>query len=71
MFQERGIQPSSGILLVDVRTGDIAHNAIFEDPSRQIAGVALIRGCREAALLGAKDPKTDPLITVKPPKAAA
>ena len=71
IFLKRGIQPASGVLVVDVRTGDIAHNAIFEDPCHQVSGVSLIRGCREAATLGADDSKIDPLITLKQPKAAA
>lgn len=67
-FGNRGIKPFSGVLLVDTRTGDIAHNARFENSLNQISSVAVIPRTQSAVALGPHDEKLAPLVTFRRPK---
>ena len=64
-FASRGIKPFSGVLLVDTRTGDIAHNARFENSMKQVTGVAVITRTHAAVALGPHDEKLAPLVTLR------
>ncbi len=64
-FASRGIKPFCGLLLVDTRTGDIAHNARFENSMKQVTSVAVITRTHGAVALGAADEKHFPLVTLR------
>lgn len=64
-FASRGIKPYAGVLLVDTRTGDIAHNVRFENYPKHLTGVAVVPRTRAAVALGPLDPKLAPLVTFR------
>jgi len=65
MFARRKVRPFSGVVLVDLRTGDIAHHATFEDSEVEVAAVAVLAGCPGAMAFGPEVDKLDPLFTIK------
>lgn len=71
MFAERKVSPLSGVVLVDLRTGDIAHHAFLENSEVEVHGVAVLPGCSGAMAFGPEVDKLDTLLTVKRPEAGA
>lgn len=64
--------PFSGVLLVDLRSGDIAHHAYSETQGVEFNGVAVLPGCPMAMGVTAESPGIDKLITLpRPPEAVA
>lgn len=64
-FASRGIQPFAGLLLVDLRSGDIAHNARFDQTIKRVDSVAVLPGVTNAFVLGPNDEKLDSLVTIR------
>jgi uncharacterized protein (TIGR03032 family) len=67
LFAERKVSPLSGVVLVDLRTGDVAHHAFFENKDVEVHAVAVLPGCRGAMAFGPDLDKLDNLLTVKKP----
>lgn len=65
MFAERKVSPLSGVVLVDLRTGDVAHHAFFENKELEVHAVAVLPGCRGAMAFSPEVDKLDPLLTIK------
>jgi uncharacterized protein (TIGR03032 family) len=64
IFAARKAPAFSGILLVDMMTGDIAHHAYSESDKFFVHGVAVVAGAPLAMALGPESEKLDPLVTV-------
>jgi uncharacterized protein (TIGR03032 family) len=64
-FRKRKVKPFSGVALIDLRTGDIAHHATFENTEVAVTSVAVITGCPGAMAFGPEVEKLDPLFTIK------
>lgn len=69
-FARHGMEPFAGVLCVDLRSGDIAHNFRFDDEIKQVEGVAVLAGVTAAAALGPENEKIDTIVVLKRPAAA-
>ena len=63
-FAARKVSPFSGLLLIDLATGDIAHHAYGESEGFTVSGVAVLPGCPLAMAITSGSDKLDALVTV-------
>jgi len=64
--------PFSGVVLVDLQTGDITHHAYTETEGVEMNGVAVLPGCPTAVAMSADNPHLENLVTVpRPPQTTA
>jgi uncharacterized protein (TIGR03032 family) len=63
-FRAKNINPFSGIILVDLLTGDIAHHAYCESESFLANDIAILKATSSAMAFSSSDDRLDPLVTV-------
>jgi len=64
-FVARKATPFNGVLIVDLRSGDIAHHAYREDAEFHVSSVAVLPECPTAKAIGQESPHLDSLVTTR------
>jgi len=62
-FAARKATPFSGLLMIDLVSGDIAHHAYGESEGFAVSGVAVLPGCPLAKAITSESDKLDALVT--------